>query len=230
MRKHAIKTLVLALMAALGLMAAVAGGAQAEIKMPVKVLAGSLHATITGTELLVVILIPALKLEIHCEGGTATGLILPDGVTHWTLLLELCLKMFKYNTTTGALEGPELTSCLITNGGEKHHITMTSLWYGLLHKGKLYGIAEGSGAEQTFTEIVFSSECAIVKKAVIKGTYAYEVPQTNETKLLLTPGNKALQELLKTGIKLGANELIVTQGVVHATLTAPHASCTWGAA
>jgi hypothetical protein len=134
MRKHAIETLVLALMAALGLMAA---GAQAETKMPIKVLGKALHATIAGTELLVVVLIPALKLELHCEGATISGLILEDGTVHLTLLLEKCLKIFKYNTTTGALETDLSEACLITNGGEKHHITMTSLWYGLLHKGKL---------------------------------------------------------------------------------------------
>jgi hypothetical protein len=231
MHKHAIKSLTLALMAALGLMAFMAAGAQAEVKMPILVLGKALHATIAGTALLGRLLIPALKLEIHCETGDVSGLILEDGVTHVTVLFKECLKIFKYNPTTLALEGSELTSCLIINGGEKHHITANALFDGLLHKGKVYGIALGSGAEEAFTTIEFSNECAIVKKAVVKGSYSFEVePQTNSVTLLLIPGNKALQELLKTGLKFGANEGILDPGIVHVGLTGLHEKCTWGAA
>jgi hypothetical protein len=231
MRKHAIKTLVLALMGPLGLMAFMAAGAQAEVKMPIKVLDNSaLGAGITGTTLLGRLLVPALKLEIHCEKGTVSGTILTNEVTHAAILFELCSKIFKYNTTTGALETDLSKACLITNGGKEHHITANALFYGLLHKGKLNGIAEGSGVEEAFTEIVFFNECSTVKKAIVKGLYAFEVSQGNEIKLLLTPGNQALQELLSAQMKFGSNPAYLDEGIAHATLTAPHSGCSWGAA
>jgi hypothetical protein len=229
MRKHITKILGLSLMAALGLMAFTAVGAQAEVSAKVLVLHAELEASVTATGLLGRLLVPALKLEIHCEKSTVpSGTVLKDGIIHIVVLFELCLKIFKYNTTTGALE-EELSACLISNGGEKHHITATFLLRALLHKGVVYGIAEGTGEEKLFTEVKFK-ECAVTGAAVkIKGTYGLEVTQGEQVELLLTPGSSALQTLLGTALKFGANPAFIDEGVAHATLTGAHLGCKWGA-
>jgi hypothetical protein len=236
MRKHAIKILGLSLMAALGLTAFMAVGAQATTTVPINVKGSStLAAPLLGTVLLGRLLVPALKLEIHCEKGTVSGTVnpasLPAGQALVEVLYEECLKIFKYNTVTLALE-EELSSCLIeTTGLTAHHIKAVAKLLGLLHNGTVYAIAHGDLPEDVFTEIKFKN-CAVTGATVkIKGLYAFEVePNSGEqVKLLLKPGNAALQTLLGGALKFGANPAFIDEGVAHAELTGTHAGVVWGA-
>jgi hypothetical protein len=232
MRKHSIKILGLSLMAALGLTAFVAVGAQAETAAPILVLGGTtLAASVGGTVLLGRFLVPALRIEIHCEKGTLTGTV-SSGQALVEILYEECLKIFKYNVTTGALE-EELSACLIeTTGLTAHHIKIYALILGLLHKGTVYAIAHGDLPEDVLAKIEFKN-CPFIGSAIkIKGLYAFQMTQGQAQNILLTPGNAALQELLVPAanrLKFGPNPAFLDEGQAHVALTGAHTGCIWGA-
>jgi len=207
MRKHLSKTIGLALLAALSLMAFAVASAQAgEIQV------GGTAALATGTSVSGeqigsgTLLVKALSIEILCETGTAAGKVIsgPLGTAEATLTFSKC-KVFPINAA-GELTSKEALPCIV-----EEPIVAKGSGEVVLHEGRSYLLAK-SAEGVPFTIIKFSgAECTLPLKNEVKGTQAIKVVtgDLNVGVAVVEPeleATDAIQELLKAELLFGKNK------------------------
>ena len=256
MSKHVLRVLGLSLMAALGLMAVAASGAQAANLTPAEwkhgkilILGKVLHASVTGKseEPPGKLLVPALGIEITCASfDVNSGLVnftAEEGHGEATVLFLGCKvfpieKVLPFNLTSS-----EPLPCLPLDSmnGEDGSIHAKALVLVVLHENdaktekKTYLIFEDPNLVPPISRIVISpgTGCPIPLKPEVKG----QVPFLIETGDLQN-GPAVLEPLIKAdghalpplfGAKLlyGTNEAFI-DGSAKLKLTGAHLGCTWG--
>lgn len=250
MSKHALKTLGLSLMMALGLMAFAVGSAQAENLTPasrihgkILILGKELKATVTGVaETTGVLLVPSLGIEISCPTFTVI-----EGVVNGTaaighgvgvVLFEGCQvfpieKVLPFNLTS-----KEPLPCLPLDSvtGKDGHIRAQALLLVALHENKDYLIAEPLNLAGPLSTIKFSEKtgCPIPLKQEVTGEIAFLINTGDlhnggvAVKQILISGgdHKLLQELFGIKLLYGINEAFI-DGSANLSLTGEHKECTW---
>ncbi|HXS32179.1 MAG TPA: hypothetical protein VN758_00220 [Solirubrobacterales bacterium] len=233
--KQIFRVLGLSLVAALGLAAFTAVGAQAANLAGTRgkfLVLGSttLNAGVTGSGGLFQILVTGLKIEIHCISFSVTSGFPTNpekGEALATFLWEKC-QVFPINAS-GELTSKEPLPCIISNGGANHDVTAVSLILVITHEGVLYLLIEPDPPSTFLAEIKYESGkgCPIPLAVEVKKSYAFEVTQAHEKVLAITAGLEALQELLLDELSYGASRAIL-HGSGTLSLTGAHLGCTWG--
>lgn len=171
LKKHGIKVFGLSLLAALGLMALTATGAQAgEYTVEGKTFTSKAIASETvsgGTSETSKILVPGLSLTIECKKGKVSGSILLGGVTHLTTLLEECSvegnKLCKTYETKAKMEtGSE--PGFLTGSGLGETVLMGGVhWWVILIKMTIYFEKSTKG-------------CTLPLEEVLEGCWTLKIP------------------------------------------------------
>jgi hypothetical protein len=258
MRKHGLKALVLAVVAALGLMAfsAVAQAANLELgdnpesgeagfflkksgtQFPTGLTTQAVNGKQIGSSKL---LIPGKSAEIVCSEVEVTAASVSNEYENWktatmakgghghgTLLFKGC-KVQEINAA-GELTGKELTKCTeelnkATSPAGAHHITANVLLLVKKHENVTYLVAEPliaskAQAEENekltsaFSKLTFGGNCSLPEKVNITGAASVAAPTVDALKPVLkvdtfSAAGKALQTLLGTKLKFGANEAFI---------------------
>ena len=250
MSKHVLRVLGLSLMAALGLMAVAASGAQAANLTPAEwkhgkilILGKVLHASVTGNaETPLSLLVPSLGIEITCNNLDVTsGLVnftAAEGHGEATLLFLEC-KVFPIEKVLPfKLTSSEPLPCLPLDSvnGEDGSIHIKALVLVVLHEGKDYLVFEDPGLVPPISKIVFSpgTGCPIPLKPEVKGQIPFLV-ETGDlhnagvevTKILIKGDGHSLPPLLGTKLLYGANEAFA-DGSANLELSGEHKGCKWG--
>jgi hypothetical protein len=241
MRKHGLRGLGLALIAALGLMALGASAAQAvELRSGgwlkssgTFITSEGITATQTASGLLE---LPSKNAAILCEEATATGTIenrsadkKSEGHGSITILFLKC-KVYDF---TGGVKGAELTECTKTLEAPlvdktNHHITTSVLVKTHIHNGVPYVRFSPLLGKTEFVTLTFGGTCSLPAELKIKGSIACELsPATDVTPVVATidtlPAGgqcgKTVQTLIgEPGLSFGANPAFI-QGSLSATIT-----------
>lgn len=238
MKQYSLKVLGLSVLAALGLMAFAAVGAQAG-----EVLVLGKQATV-GQEISGSqegegkLLVPALKLEIRCanfdvlegkitKSGTEAegkGAILYLGCTAWGLNAEKTALI-------------ELTSChLLDNSGTEKDITAKAILKIDLKEGSTLIVASPEVAGTNFAKIKFTAGlgCTLTTPIEIKGEAGFKVITGNlqgggaAVVEPLVESSEAIQKSKGLVLKYGANESFI-DGSGKLVLKGTNVGCTWGA-
>ncbi len=230
--KRVFRVLGVSLMAALGLMALTAVGAQAA---EFKILGTGVatEETVNGkAEGVGLLKVPALSIEIVCQKfsipNTPITRILSSGVVHVTVLFEECVV---WSIKPGTLELIEILPCLVL---PSHHITATALGQVVLHNAETETYIKFTGEPFANVEFEAGKGCPIPLKPVIKGSAAFKVVTGNlakggaEVKEPLLQSSEAIQALLGAKLLYGTNEAFVS-GSGTAALSGAKIGCTWGA-
>jgi hypothetical protein len=211
-RRYGLKVLGLSLLAVVGLMSFSAAAQAHEWLIEKKVLGTggwSLNeATVGGTVLLSLLLVPGLGLEFHCADGEFSGTILRSGTSHALILYLTC-------TVVGYPE------CTIHSPGKANGLIHLEVLDEVIeHAGVIYdkfvpkvppdiGILQFGGALCALSGIEFG----------IEGSYATKV-QAEALFQLVESVNAATQTLLGVGLLFGA-EVMQFDGITHVKITGP---------
>ncbi len=234
LKKHGLKVLGVSLIAALGLMAIGAVGAQAagEWKIGGKTMSELGLASETYTAKLepgvnALYLVKTLNIEIKCSTiHVLLGDILPSGIVDLKLTFLGC-KVFD-----DSAKESELTACSIKSAGQATEVIETQQIKGLiiLHGGKNYSLTTpSSGLTFTTVELIGAS-CAPKGSYPIAGTTVVEIG-AEAKELLLTPV-KEPEALFpevsgkKDGLKFGENKAFLA-GAAVAELTGAKKGSAW---
>ncbi len=214
-RKRGLRALGVSMLAALGLMAFAASGAQGSgtllVLNPEKtaLLTGFGTFPLTGTALNTLtnkLLVLGLNMEIFCHTVTITGSLSETGTGTLTILLENCL--------TQGVSGGALTGAVCTIP----HITHKFKALVVLHSGNtaLSQSQHGTGTGEpyilftpedllTFATVTNNTECALPETAKVKGCFVAKVDNLNYAPFHDTKTTGMLT-LFGCKINYGANE------------------------
>jgi hypothetical protein len=199
-------------------------------------------------------LIPAKSVEIVCAKGELTsavagneyenfitGTMNKGGYGKGTARAKEC-KVQEINPTTGVLTGKELVNCVPNSATTPGEVTAQGLGFVKRHEGLAYGVlvpqvtskaqAEANEAlTSAFTTITFGELCALPSPVKITGSVGEAAPAADAIKPkraadTFSAAGKAIQALLGTKLKFGANEAYV-QGEGEAELVGKNVP--WGA-
>ncbi len=249
--KHVVKVLGLSLMAALGLMAFTAVGAQAANLSPpfthgktfvlgVNTGLTSVIGTAEGTGTL---LVPALSVEISCtDFEVLNGTVNSEG--HGTAkVLFLGCQVFSINAK-GELTSAEPLPCQLLDSvsGKVGHVTAEALVLVALHENKDYLIFEQLNLVETTPlatlKYTAGTGCPIPLKQEVKGRVVFEIltgdkhnggaEVENAVGAKIQGGSKVTQELFTSKLLYGINESFI-DGKANLKLTAEaQKNCKWG--
>jgi hypothetical protein len=220
--KQGLKVLGVSLLAALGLMAFGAGGAQASGSFLIEGLSGLWEATVTGEgENLLEggsrVRVLGLNAEVFCHAGTATGKITAHGHGHATLNFTNCLVSGTNNDATGTLKGAVCTL--------EENLVAKVLTLVILHNSKPYLLFTPLDG-LTFMEI--SGEPCL-PTAAYKGSQVASISNPDGDDVTKLISTKGMASLFPTHtLKYGVNSAHLT---VDATvkLAGAHTGLAWGA-
>jgi hypothetical protein len=222
-RKQGLKALGLSFVAALGLMAFTAAGAQASGSFLIAGLGAFTNVPITGVAentLTSRLLILKLNLEIFCHAGKVTnGSISSNGHGSATIVFEGCLAQ-GVSGTTGLLTG---SACTMERNIEAKVLALV-----VLHNTKPYILF--SPAEGEAFALVLEHTCPLPEHALIKGSVVASIanPDIDEVKKLIS--TKGMLTLF-TADKLfyGANEAHLEADAIVELTGSPHGGLAFGA-
>jgi len=222
-RKQGLRALGLSILAALGLMAFTAAGAQASGTFLVQGLTGEWTATITGEEDNPLgnenkFLILNLNVEFYCHDATATGSIKPNGHGTGTITFSDC---FAHGVTSGgALTGEP---CELENS-----IVAKVLALVILHNSKPYVLFSPQEGE-TFATL--NTEPCPIPSASVKGFAVVSIsnPDGDDvTKLISSKGSTTLFSSAQHHLLYGKNEGHLDADA-NIRLAGSHVNLPWGA-
>jgi len=239
MQKHLLRVLGLSLLAAVGLMAFAAAGAQAAPET--RILGSSalaINETVGGSQIGTGALkVPALSVEIVCNTLSVTeGKILEPSLALGKILFEGCVVWSIEKVTLKLIE---VLPCQILdskNGNKIGHITAAAFLKVFLHTdGRTYLLASPDPAGSAFAVVNYTSGtgCPIPLKQEVTGNTVFKVvtgdltvgPEVLEPEI---ENNEAIAKLFPADVlKYGINEAFVINKALL-KLTGAHKGCKWG--
>ncbi len=240
-RKQGLRALGLSLLAALGLMAFAAAGAQAsgEFLIAEPTNPNWLEETITGkleNALTSSLLILNLNHELICHEATVTGNINSHGHGHVDFELENC---YVQGVSGGVLVGAKcsyfdiiiktLALVILHEGGTK--LTLDGLG-GAEHKlgkGTPYILFTPLDGLTFATVVIGESECAMPAESRLKGCFVASIQKPFEDEVVKLISSKGLLELFGCTILYGANQAHLSLDALF-SLSGSEIGKKWGAA
>lgn len=234
-KKHGLKVLGLAVLAALGLMAFGAAAAQGsflilgitleQLKLEEETFEGHVDTPFS-------FLVESKNYEVNCPKVNVSGTLLLTDADAKLTFLECAV------FTMEPLE--EIKGCHVAQpGGEKLIFFLNTLILTVLHKTK-----EENGEEQLLTFLLAEqlpgsetlgvihlkkeAECPLPEVLNIKGTIALTINQGDAIMNLIRAGGETLQLLLGDTLKINEKEAFL-DGSFVAELTGQYKGCKWGA-
>ncbi|HEV7399052.1 MAG TPA: hypothetical protein VGN84_02160 [Solirubrobacterales bacterium] len=225
--RHGIKILGLALLAAVSVMAVTAASAMAtgEYKLEAKTFtaAGLAKESVAGTGGLGILLVPAIKLELHCTGADVTSsTVLLGGVAHATVLFLGCTVL----KNSFCHVYPTKAEAEKDSGTGLGDITASGLGLLRLHGSPVVHYLEVEGPEggtKPFTTIFFGgAECTLPIENKVTGKTAFKLPGalTPAVNQTLESINEATGTLLGVQLKFGLNNAFIHGGTFATPTTA----------
>jgi hypothetical protein len=214
-RRYGLKVLGLSLLAVVGLMSFSAAAQAHEWLIEKKVLGtggwGLPEASVGGTVLLSLLLVPGLGLEIHCTDGEFSGTILKGGGSHALILFLGC-------TVVGAT-----AVCTVHSPGKPNGDIHVEILDELIeHAGVLYDKFVPKTAPNFVKVEILGGECPLTGlSAFVTGSVASKVGPEALFQLVESV-NAATRTLLGVGLLYGT-EPAVLDGIAHVEITGPAA-------